>query len=289
MPHTPISRTANFLFRCSPVALCATACLILSSSANAHQIWIETSPTTESGKPHKIEVCWGHSGSRTTGESLASQQAKLGVCFLSPSGARADLAPSLTDDCFTAKTTPEVPGYYTFGAELQVGIMPREFHGIPANTRIVMYGKSLTQVPGKEDGLDNSAGFDLELVPLTPRSELHRGGVVCTKLLFHGKPLGGKGVEVSLATPGKLPLPEHRRIQSHEWSIDAMPDPYTGEMAFPLIASGQHTFLVRYTDETPGTYDGPRNDVSDFSHLCKGDKYDRTMYMSTLTVSVSED
>ena len=289
MPRTPISRTASVSLRFSPAALCATVCLILSGSADAHQLWIETSPTAEGGKLHKIEVCWGHSGERTTGKSLAGQQAKLSACLLTPDGTRTDLSPSLGDDCFTAKTTPEVPGYYTFGAELQVGILPREFHGIPANTRIVMYGKTLTHVPGKEEGLENPVGSDLEIVPMTPRTELRRGGVVCAKLLFHGKPLGGKGVEVSLATAGSPPLPEHRRIQSHEWSIDAMPDPYTGEMAFPLIASGEHTFLIRYTDETPGTYDGPRNDVSDFSHLRKGDKYERTMYMSTLTVSVADE
>ena len=289
MSCTPISRTASVLLRFSPVALCATACLILSSSANAHQLWIETSPTAEGGKLHKIEVCWGHSGERTVGKSLAGQQTKLSVCLLTPDGTRTDLAPSLGDDCFIAKTTPEAPGYYTCGAELQTGILPRDFHGIPANTRIVMYGKTLTQVPGGEEGLENPVGFDLEIVPLTPRAELRQGGVARAKLLFHGKPLGGKGVEVSLTTAGNLPLPQHRRIQSHEWSIDATPDPYTGEMAFPLIASGKHTFSIRYVDETPGTYDGPRNDVSDFSHLRKGDKYERTMYMSTLMVSVADE
>jgi hypothetical protein len=41
---------------------------------------------------------------------------------------------------------------------------------------------------------------------------------------------------------------------------------------------------IKHFDETPGTYDGDGNDSSDFSHLRKGDKFERTMHISTLTV-----
>lgn len=51
---------------------------------------------------------------------------------------------------------------------------------------------------------------------------------------------------------------------------------------------GRHLFTVKYFDEAPGTYDGDRNDSSEFSHLRQGDKYERTMYVSTLTVQVNE-
>lgn len=269
-----------------PLCLLAPAFLITANLANAHQLWIETPANAQPGKSHEIEVCWGHSGLRTTGKSLEGQQTKLTARVVQPDGTSSELETRLKDDCFAAAITPNAPGYYSIGSELQTGIIPRDFHGIPANTRIVMYGKTLTWVAGEEKGLTNPVGFDLEIIPLTPFGELREGGVARAKLLFHGKPLGGKNVEISLATAGPEPLPQNARIQSHEWSIDAVPDPYTGEVAFPLIAGGMHTFSIRYTDETPGTYDGPRNDESDFSHLRKGDKYERTMYMSAFTMWV---
>ena len=270
------------------LALCllAPAFLTAANPASAHQLWIETSATAQPGKSNEVEVCWGHSGIRTTGKSLEGQQTKLTARVVQPDGSGLDLKPRLKDDCFAAAITPTAPGYYGIGSELQTGILPREFHGIPANTRIVMYGKSLTQVKGEEKGLTNPVGFDLEIIPLTPLGDLQEGGVARVKLLFHGEPLGGKNVEITLATAGPEPLPQHARIQSHEWSIGAVPDPYTGEVAFPLIAGGMHTFFIRYTDETPGSYNGPRNDESDFSHLRKGDKYERTLYMSSFTMWV---
>lgn len=263
--------------------------LMLAGPANAHQVWIDTDSTGKSNAPHTIEVCWGHSGERTSGEQLAGQRDKLSARVLGPDGKPADLNLSPRDDCFAATAKLGVAGCYVFGAELQTGILPRDFHGIPANTRIVMYGKTLTRVGNSEEGLAGTMGHDLEIVPLSTLGELRQGGVARAKLLFKGKPLGGKSVEISLVTPGVEPLPQHRRIQSHEWSISAIPDPYTGEVAFPLITAGKHTFFIRYTDETPGVYDGPRDDSSDFSHLRKGDTYERTLYMSTLAVWVNPE
>lgn len=286
MYNTEELRTFKNSSRCLALCLLAPALLISANLASAHELWIDTTATAQRGESHEIEICWGHSGLRNSGKTLEGQQAKLATWVLQPDGSRSDLEISLQDDCFVATTIPTTAGCCVFGSELQTGIIPRDFHGIPANTRVVMYGKTLTHLAGDEKGLTNPAGFDLEIIPLTSLGELRQGGVARAKLLFRGKPLGGKNVEMTLATAGPDPLPEHGRIQSHEWTISAVPDPYTGEIAFPLIAGGKHLYSIRYTDETPGTYDGPRNDESDFSHLRKGDKYERTLYMSTLTIWV---
>jgi hypothetical protein len=66
-----------------------------------------------------------------------------------------------------------------------------------------------------------------------------------------------------------------------------MANPNTGDVAIPLIVGGQHLFSIRYFDESPGTYQGDRQDRSDFSHLGPGDRYERTMYVSTLTLQVN--
>ena len=284
---THASTTTARLLR---LALFAVALMMLGvSRASAHQLWVETAPAAERGKSHEIQVCWGHSGKRTTGKAIEGQRDKLSVQVLGPDGSRASLENSQRADCFAATAAPAVPGYHVIGAELQTGIISRQLHDIPPNTRIVMYGKTLTHVAGSEDGMMKALDFDLEIVPLTAPGELRRGGVARAKLFFKGEPLGGESVEISLATSGTEPLPQDRRIQSHEWSIDAMPDSQSGEVAFPLISGGQHQLMIRYFDETPGTYSGERNDHSDFSHLRKGDTFERTMYVSTLTIQVGAE
>lgn len=259
-----------------------------AASAHAHQLWIETDPVGEVGEEHNIHICWGHSGYKEAGARLAGQHSKLTASVLGPRG-RAALDLANADDCFVAKLTPGVPGCYVIGADLQVGIIDKEFHGIPAKTRIVMIGKSFTRVGPAQDETVAPLGFDLEIVPVVLPHEPKPGDLVTVKVLHKGKPIGGRNVVVSAATQGTEPPPEDARLQTREWSIEATADPKTGEVTFPLIVGGQHTFLIKYFDETPGTYDGERNDRSDFSHLRKGDSYDRTMYISTLTVHMDAE
>lgn len=286
-----------FRFRTIPVSgrragiscaglLLAVAVILFASPARAHQLWIETDTAGEVGEKHEVQVCWGHSGYKETGPRLAGQQSKLTACVLGPKG-RGALDLATDDDCFLAKFNPDVAGCYVIGADLQVGIIDKEFHGIPAKTQIVMVGKSFTRVGGARHEAIAALGFDLEIVPVALPSELKPGGLVTVKVLHKGKPIGGRNVVVSAATQGVVPLAEDPRLQTREWSIEATADPKTGEVTFPLIVGGQHMFTIKYFDETPGTYDGDRNDSSDFSHLRKGDSFERTMYISTLTVGVN--
>lgn len=258
-------------------------------SAQAHELWMESSPTAQTGAAHQIEVCWGHFHERAGQKTLKAQRDKISTYVVRPDADRAELTTQLDGDCLIATVTPEPAGCYVFGSELQTGIISRQLHSIPANTRIVMYGKTLTHVGSPRKGLQNQLGFDLEIVPLTAPDQLRPGGVVEAKLLLRDEPLGGGEVEVSLVTPGKKPWADHDRIQSHEWSIDAMPNPNSGQVAFPLVTAGPHLFIVRYVDENPGTYRGSHDFHTDFSHLQKGDAYERTMYISTLMVEVPEE
>jgi uncharacterized GH25 family protein len=174
------------------------------------------------------------------------------------------------------------------GADLQVGIIDRPVHSIPAHTRIVMYAKAITRVAGDSQAAPSAIGLDLELIPIAPARQPRVGDLVTIRVLHQGKPIGGREVQVTAATSGDRVPTDDPRVQNWQWSTEAMADPKTGEVTFPLIVAGQHLFTVRYVDETPGTYDGPRNDVSDFSHLRKGDTYQRTMHVSTLTMQVAD-
>jgi uncharacterized GH25 family protein len=274
-------------FRLVPFgALFLVAAILSAPPVVAHELWIETSAEGQIGQPQKIEVCWGHSGAKETGAMLAQQSSKLSAVATSPDGQAQPLALALGSDSYTALLTPRAPGYRMIGAELQVGIIDREFHGIPAHTRIVMYGKSFTHVPGSEKGLDNTLGFDLEIVPAGDPTDFHPGDVVAARVLLRGKPIGGREVVVSLGTTGPENLPQHSGVSSRQWSIEANAERPAGQVSFPLIAAGQHLFSIRYFDETPGTYRGDLDEASEFSHLRKGDTFERTMYVSTFAFEV---
>lgn len=278
-----ISRVPSF----AAALLAAVAAVLSAAPGQAHEVWIETDASARIGQEHEVLVCWGHSGHREGGARLAGQESKLIACLLGPGG-RTALKLTKADDCFVAKFAPEGAGRHVVGAELQVGIIEREMHSIPTKTRIVMYGKSCVQVGGGREAATAPLGFDLEIVPVGLAGEPKPGDLVTVKVLHKGQPIGGKNVLVTAATSGPLPPPEDPRVQTSEWSLEAMADPKSGEATFPLIVGGQHLFTVKYFDETPGTYDGDRNDSSEFSHLRKGDKFERTMYVSTLTVQVKK-
>ena len=264
----------------------SAALALWATSATAHQLWVETGAIGVAGQGQLVHVCWGHAGNKGTGESLVRQQGKLSAWVMRPDGQAGRLELAIGSDSFTTEFTPSVPGSYMIGAEKQSGILTREFHGIPTNTRIVMYGKSFTQVGGSEKGLSTPLGMDLEVVPLSDPNRLRPGDIATAKVLFKGKPIGGKDVVVSLNTLGAKAFPEDPTIHGLVWSVESNAERQTGEVSFPLIVCGQHQFYVRYMDETPGRYEGDREVTTDFSRLRKGDAYERTLYVSTFTVAV---
>lgn len=265
--------------------VCATA-VWAATPGNAHQVWVETASNAQAGQLHQVEICWGHSGNREGGPALARQQDKLAVYLAGPGG-RQPLDVTAGSDSFTARFTPQAAGCHVIGAELQVGIIDRELHSIPAHTRIVMCGKACARVGVGLLDPAQPLGFDLELLPVSGLHAAKPGDAVTVKVLHRGKPIGGRNVLVSLNTVGPPPRADGVQVDAREWSIEATADPSSGEVTLPLIVGGQHMFLVKYLDETAGTYDGDRNDRSEFSHLCKGDTFERTMYVSTLTFQVS--
>ncbi len=272
--------------------LCWTtsACLGLLAAwavpADAHELWIETSAKAVPGEEQTVEICWGHAGQKATGESLESQKPRLRGWVVRPDGERQLLDPAIGTDSFEARFAPSTVGYHAVVAELQAGILDKQFHGIPAKTRIVMSAKSFIHIPGSDKGLATPAGTDLDLVPVDSLAGLHPGSVVTAKVLFKGEAIGGRDVVVSLHTLGNVSFPQESSVGGLDWSVEDNAEPRSGKVSFPLIAAGQHRFHIRYTDETPGRYEGDREIATDFSHLHRGDQFDRTLYIATLTFDV---
>lgn len=255
-------------------------------SASAHQVWIETASTATTAEPHDIQVCWGHSGSKEGGSILARQRDKLTACVAGSQGSK-PVALSVAADAFTGQFAPLAGECQTVGAELQSGIIDHELHGIPAHTRIVMYGKACVRPADGSGERGPLLGHELELAAVSKLRDARPGASVTVRVLHKGRPIGGRNVLVSLRTLGDLPAADDARVKTREWAIESTADPATGEVTFPLIVGGQHMFYVRYFDETPGVYQGDRQDSSDFSHLRTGDKFERTMYVATLTMQVA--
>ncbi len=259
----------------------------VTPAAVGHEVWIEADVSAAVGQETDVWLYWGHAGNKESGDRLAAQLSKL-TAFAHSAEGREVLELDLAEDGFLAKFTPKTPGYLGLGAELQVGIVDRQVHSIPAHTRIVMYGKTITRVAGDARAASAPIGLDLELVPVAPAAQPRVRDLMTVRVLHKGQPVGGRQVQIKAATSGGRQTMDDPRVQNWEWSTEAMADPRTGEATFPLIVAGQHLFIARYTDETAGTYDGPRNDKSDFSYLRPGDTFERTMHVSTLTIQVAE-
>ncbi len=290
MNHRQATRDAQRISR-SFVAglLVALVGLPVASGALAHEVWIETAASGQVGQGQEVRVCWGHSGHRESGEGLQRQQSKLIAWCVAPDSQSKNLPLLFKSDCLTATVTPAAPGAYVLGAECQTGILDREFHGMAAKTRIVMAGKTVFRAGPGVRGIETPLRIELDLVPGGDILDLHPGDVVAAKVLFKKKPIGGRTVVATLSTLGSRPFPKDPGVEGLAWSTKNTAAPGTGEVRFPLIAAGRHILSVRYTDETPGRYEGDLEFTSKFSHLRKGDSYERTMHVSTLTFEVLRD
>lgn len=266
------------------ILVLAAGLLSWSKLAYAHQIWIEAPSHADANAPVSLEVCFGHSGEKSTGPMLAANHPKLSAVIKSPQGQDQALSLGLDDDGYPASFQALGSGFYQIGAVLETGIIERELHQIPPKTRIVMTGKAVVAVGDASEGYAAAIGHPLEVVAVTNPCNLRVGGKITLRILFHGKPIGGPDVLVRLGTLGPNPVNDPQ-LTEREWAIEGYPDS-RGELTFPVIAPGQHVVFLRYFDQTPGEYRGPLNFSSDFSHLQPGDRYERTLYMTTLTFQV---
>jgi hypothetical protein len=240
--------------RCGAFRLLAVAAALWgATTVDAHQLWVETAEVGRAGQPQQLHVYWGHPGNKETGDGLTRHEGKVSAHRTRPGGER--------------EVLELATGYHRVGGEIQIGVLTREFHGIAANTRLVMYGKSSVHITGSS-------------------RNLRPGDLVEVKVHFRGKPVGGRQVEVSLYTMGRESFSDRAQVPGLRWNVASYADPATGEVSFPLIVPGQHVFYLQYVDETPGQYEGDLQFETDYSRLRRGETYERTLYISTFTLNV---
>lgn len=253
----------------------------------AHELWIETGPQNRSDQTQAVRIFWGHGGNKETGKKLEDQTHKLTARVHSVEGPEV-LDFSLIDDGFQVKPNFAASGIRGFSADLQVGIIDRQNFSTPANTRIVMHAKTVSFDSVSDMRHSLPFGLDFELVPVSLKQQPKIGDLLTLQVYHLGKPIDQPDVRVSAVLLNKKEGLQDSQVKEWERSAQAAIDTLTGKVNFSLALPGIHLFRTRYFDETPGVYVGPRNDVSDFSHLRKGDKYERTLHIATLTVDISE-
>lgn len=271
---------------CAPVFFAVSLALV--PSAWGHQLEVETPAAVEVGQRVPVDVIFGHPGMTTEREMLQGNLDKLTVELFAPDGTSQRLPITLAEDRYTGSFTPEAAGWYVIGAELQVGIIQRPLHGIPPQTRIVMTGKSVVRVGDTNAETIPSCKHAVEILPVGDPSQLQPGKTVAVKVVAGGKPLDDPESVLELTTTGPYGISEAAGVLAHQWTIESPINPINGLVRLPLIVPGKHAFLLQFTDETPGRYDGPLDFHSDFSHLRKGDAYRRTRYTVTFHIEVQQ-
>ena len=268
---------------------CAAMIAFTPNLAVAHELWIETQPSAQTGADHQIEVCWGHAGTRSGGPALAAMTGQISASITAPDGTVSPLTLATRDNCYAGHAPLNAPGFHPISAVLEAGIVDRKVHDIPAKSRIVMCGRACVHAGQNDAGLANVTGSNLEPILLSNPEVLRPGRAVIARILLKGKPLTNRIAFAALGTAGPWPQASDATTDAHQWTIQATSDPKSGEVRLPLIAAGRHILLVRYFDETPGRYEGELDFGSDFSHLRRGDAYDRTMYVSTVSFDVKTE
>jgi hypothetical protein len=173
----------------------------------------------------------------------------------------------MAEDGFNAEIHPQTPGYLGLGADLQVGIIDRPVHSIPAHTRIVMYGKAITRVAG---GFAGSARYR----PGSGTGSRRSGSSTASRGLGHhpGPAPGqadwwsrgpGQGGDIRRSS-------SHGRPQGAELGVvdrgDGRSENRRGHVpADRRWPASVHRPVLR---RNPATYDGPRTTMSRTSATC---------------------
>jgi hypothetical protein len=257
-----------------------------SSRAFPHEVWIEAPSRANKGEPVEVIVCFGHPGQVENEEMLAAYFQRVSANVICPRGEAQELTLRIGPRGYMGHFRPEEEGRYLVAAQLEVGITKGPFHSIPADTRILMLGTASVEVgEGGREFPASGSTQPIEIVRSTPTEELRPGGTVVCRLVKQSEPFGGPEVPVSLYTAGSFDW-HGLELSATHWSIQAIPHPQTGKLVLPILAPGQHLYLLRYVEEKPGIYEGRHEFATSFSFLKPGAAFARTLYVVTHTFEV---
>lgn len=178
---------------------------ILSSSASAHDTWVETNTNiVRTGDAVYVDLKLGNHGNEHRDFKLAGK-ADLTACSLQitgPDGKEYDLKPSLLDVGYapkegyhTAKFATARPGLYVVGHTLDQVVSYAPVRSVKSANAYFLASNSLDKVGRDHPGFDHAFGHALELVPISnPITPMGPGQNLKVQLLFEGKPLANAKV-----------------------------------------------------------------------------------------------
>ncbi len=217
--------------------------LILSIfTANAHYLWLETSPIGKSGISHEVKVFFGeytYGLIEKTGTDAFNAVDAFQVWVLSPEGSKMQLQFTKKDQYYISNFTPSTNGLYTVildNNEIDVidytkydfGIFKTHYHSV---AKIAVGEATGTTIAANDEGITI---LDLTGNVLKPGDETR------LQVLFKGKPLAKAELKVF--------LPD-------QWSKDLETDE-DGNVSFLLPWDSKYIVEVTKKEEVPGVYKG---------------------------------
>lgn len=220
--------------------------LFLALSANAHMLWLETSPKSpESGDTVYIQAGWGH-------KYPVDQQIKpvmlKEVFVLGPDGKRQEV-----DKIFPSfyKFVPGANGYYQIVASLKPGFVSntpkghrrgskKEISNANSCFRYIMNAKTIIQVGEAELKELPSTNLFLELQPKSMPEKV--GSELDLLVKFKGGPLSGESV--------KATYPEYFSKNKKHWAqVEELGE--DGMARYKIDQKGQWLFFLRHSIPYP--------------------------------------
>ncbi|MBU2913261.1 DUF4198 domain-containing protein [Reichenbachiella agariperforans] len=213
--------------------------LVVSSTAFAHYLWIETNATGTANQEQEIKVYFGeytYGVKEKIGEDAFERVKDFELWVVDPKGNKIPLEVTATEDYYLAKYTPKSKGTHTVimdNANIDVidytkydfGIFKTHYHGI-ANIQV---GKKDTDTVAQ-----NETGITVQRVASADDA-------VTLRVLFQGEPLAKNELTVFVAD---------------QWSKTLHTDE-AGLVSFDLPWEGTQYIIETTTkEEVPGTFRG---------------------------------
>lgn len=176
------------------------AVLAVSTSAFAHDIWLEPSTNLlRCGDWLQLSLMLGNHGNEHRDFRLASKVAagRQNLRVYGPGKLDLDLTPDLIDNGYTpqegfwsARFSPQAPGLYLAVSTFDQVMSYAPVRDVKSAKTFFLVSKSLDRVPPVNPGFDRVLGLPLEIVPLVnPITPFGPGSVLKVRVLYKGKPL----------------------------------------------------------------------------------------------------
>lgn len=250
---------------------------MLVSSAAAHSLYAEFSPSPAPDSKAEIWIAYGHGGSADTQiDSLPLAR------LISPDQGKTEIELEPYQDGLKGKVALEKPGCYILDLQMENSFFNPIWFGAAGSISLVeKYGRALLPA-GSGQGFSWSSGTGLEIVPETDPYKLKSGQEFKAKALWKGKAVPGSYSATVTRSP------EDVLVIQHAQQTELVGSSSDGEISFVTTQPGLWVLSFEATLDESGTWKAEEEDPQ--GHYKKGDelKYEQIAPTAFLTFWVEK-